>query len=84
MECFDRPKRHHYVEESVEGCYYRTGRVVIEDDVFLGANTVIGSNVTIGKGAVTMPGTLVVSDVPPYTIIGGFPPEVMGQRRLKI
>lgn len=74
----------HYVEGSVEGCFYRTGSVVVEDDVFLGANTMIASNVTIGRGAVTMPGTLVVSDVPPYTIIGGFPPEVLGKRRLKI
>jgi acetyltransferase-like isoleucine patch superfamily enzyme len=72
----------HYVEESVEGCYYRTGKVVIEDDVFLGANTVIASNVTIGKGAVTMPGTLIVSDVPPYTIIGGFPSEVLDKREM--
>jgi len=70
----------HYVEASVEGCYYRTGPVTVEDDVYLGAGTVIASNITIGKGAVVMPGTLLVSDVPPQTIIGGFPPEVLGKR----
>jgi acetyltransferase-like isoleucine patch superfamily enzyme len=69
----------HYVEDSVEGCYYRTGRVVIEDDVFLGAGSVVASNVTIGKGAVVMPGTLIVSSVPPGTIVGGVLCEVRGR-----
>ncbi len=69
----------HYVEDSVEGCYYRTGKVVIEDDVLLGACSVIASNVTIGKGAVIMPGTLIVSSIPPYTIVGGALCEVMGK-----
>ncbi len=72
----------HYVEASVEGCYYRTGRVAVEDDVYLGAGTVIANNITIGKGTVVMPGTLLVSDVPPQTIIGGFPPEVLGKREI--
>ncbi len=70
----------HYVEASVEGCFYRTGAVTVEDDVYLGAGTVIANNIIIGRGAVVMPGTLLVSDVPPGTIIGGFPPEVLGKR----
>jgi acetyltransferase-like isoleucine patch superfamily enzyme len=70
----------HYVEASVEGCYYRTGRVTVEDDVYLGAGTVIANNITIGAGAVILPGTLLVSDVPPNAIIGGFPPELRGRR----
>ena len=72
----------HYVEPSVEGCYFRTGKVTVEDNVFLGACSVIANNVTIGQGAVVMPGTLIVSDVPPFTIVGGFPPEVLGKREL--
>ncbi len=70
----------HYPEGTVEGCYYRTGKVSIEDDVFIGANSVIANNITVGKGAVIMPGTLVVSDVAPQTIVGGFPTEVLGKR----
>jgi acetyltransferase-like isoleucine patch superfamily enzyme len=70
----------HYVEPSVEGCYYRTGKVVIEDDVFIGACSVIANNITVGRGAVIMPGTLIASDVPPDTIIGGFPSAVLGKR----
>jgi len=70
----------HYVEGSAEGCYYRTGRVTIEDDVFIGTCSCIANNVTIGRGSVIMPGTLIVSDVPPDTIIGGFPSSVMGKR----
>ncbi len=72
----------HYPESTVEGCYYRTGKVTIEDDVFIGANSMVANNITIGKGAVIMPGTLLVSDVPPQTIVGGFPTEVIGKRDL--
>lgn len=70
----------HYVEPSVQGCYYRTGKVTLEDDVFIGAAAVIANNVTVGRGAVIMPGTLVVSPVAPCTIIGGLPSQVLGKR----
>jgi acetyltransferase-like isoleucine patch superfamily enzyme len=69
----------HYPEPSVEGCFYRTGEVVIEDGVFLGACATIANNVRVGRGAVVLPGTLIVSDVPPGAVIGGWPPELLGR-----
>lgn len=57
----------------------RTG-VVIEDDVWIGANSVILPGVTIYKGAVVASGSVVTKDVPSYAIVAGVPAKVMKYR----
>lgn len=47
--------------------------VVIGNDVWIGANVLIRCGVTIGNGAICAAGSIVTSDVPPYTIVGGVP-----------
>lgn len=47
--------------------------VVIEDDVWIGANVTILKGVRIGKGSVIGAGSLVTKSVPPYTIHTGVP-----------
>jgi len=47
--------------------------VVIEDDVWIAARSIILPGVTIGKGAVIAAGAVVTKDVPPYTVVGGVP-----------
>jgi len=54
--------------------------VVIEDDVWLGANAVILKGVTIGKGAIVASGALVTKNVPPYSIVGGVPAKLLKSR----
>lgn len=49
------------------------GEVVIEDDVWIGANSIILPGVTIGRGAVIGAQSLVKTNVPPYTVYGGVP-----------
>ena len=44
--------------------------VEIHDDVFIGANVYIKSNIIVGKGAVIGANAAVLSDVLPYSIIG--------------
>ena len=46
------------------------GKVVIENDVFIGPHCVILPNVTIGEGAVIKAGTVVSRNVPPHTLWG--------------
>jgi acetyltransferase-like isoleucine patch superfamily enzyme len=46
------------------------GKVVIEDDVFIGPHCVVLPNVKIGKGAVIQAGTVVSRDVPPGVLWG--------------
>lgn len=58
----------------------KPGRIVLEDDVWVGANAVILKNVTIKKGAVVAAGAVVVDDVHEYQIVGGVPARPIGQR----
>jgi galactoside O-acetyltransferase len=56
------------------------GKIVIEDDVWLGANVVVTRNVTIGQGAVVAAGAVVTGDVAPYDVVGGVPAKVISKR----
>ena len=51
--------------------------IVVEDDVWLGANVVITDGVRIGRGAVVAAGAVVTQDVPPHTIVGGVPARII-------
>ncbi|AUX25378.1 hypothetical protein SOCEGT47_059230 [Sorangium cellulosum] len=47
--------------------------VVIEDNVWIGARAMIFPGVTIGEGSVVSAGSVVIADVPPYTVVAGNP-----------
>lgn len=63
----------HYVDPSQSGRVFRYGSVVIEDDVFIGVNTIICSSVTIGKGAIIGAGSVVTKDIPSNQVWAGVP-----------
>ena len=50
-----------------------TNQVTIEDDVWVGANAVILSGVTIGEHCVVAAGAVVTKDVPPHSLVAGVP-----------
>lgn len=52
----------------------------IQDDCWLGTNVVICPGVTIGKGSVVGANCVVTRDIPPYSVVGGVPGQVIGQR----
>lgn len=54
--------------------------VVIEDDVWIGANVTITAGVRVGHGSVLAAGSVVTKDVPPFSIVGGVPARVLGSR----
>lgn len=54
--------------------------VTIEDDVWIGGNATILHGVTVGRGSVVGADALVTTDVPPYSIMGGVPARVIGNR----
>lgn len=54
--------------------------VVIEDDVWTGANVTILKGVTIGRGSVIAAGAVVTKTCPPYSIIGGVPAKILKYR----
>lgn len=59
---------------------YSRGDIVIENDVWIGANVTIMDNVCIGNGSVVAAGSVVTKDVPPYAIVGGNPAKVLKLR----
>jgi len=57
-----------------------TGKpVVIEDHAVIFARAMI-IVANIGRGAVVLPGSVVVKDVEPFTIVGGNPAKIVGKR----
>ena len=56
------------------------GNVVIDKNVWIGANTVILGNVKIGEGAIIGAGSLVNKDVNSFTIVGGVPAKIIKKR----
>lgn len=57
--------------------------VVIEDYVFIGPRVIILPGVTIKKGAVVGAGAVVTKDVEAFTIVGGVPAKLIGERKNK-
>lgn len=53
--------------------------VVIEDDVWIGANAVILPGVKIGNHSVVAAGAVVTKNVPPHTLVAGVPAKVIKQ-----
>lgn len=53
--------------------------IVIEDDVWIGANAIILKGVTLGKGCVVAAGSVVTKSVPAYALVGGNPARVIKQ-----
>lgn len=51
--------------------------IYIEDNVWIGANSIILPGVTIGEGAMIAAGSIVTKDVPPYSLVGGNPAKVI-------
>jgi len=56
------------------------GEIIIEDDVWVGANAVITRNVRIGAHSIIAAGAVVTKDVDPYSVVGGVPARLIRQR----
>ena len=54
-----------------------TSEIVIDDDVWIGANAVITAGVHIGRHSVVAAGAVVTKDVPEYSVVGGVPAKVI-------
>lgn len=55
-------------------------KVIIEDDCWIAANSIILAGVTVGKGSIISAGSVVTKDVPPYSIVGGVPAKIIKKR----
>ena len=57
----------------------QTSPIVIEDDVWIGANTIILKGVTLGRGCVVAAGSVVTKSIPAYSLVAGNPARVIKQ-----
>jgi len=55
--------------------------VIIEDDCWIAANSILLAGVTIGKGSVVAAGSVVTENVPPYSVVGGVPAKLIKSRK---
>lgn len=51
--------------------------IVLEDDCWLGAGSIILPGVTVGKCSIVGAGSVVTKDVAPYTIVAGVPAKII-------
>ncbi len=51
----------------------RKNKTVIEDEAFIGSDTMLVAPVRVGRGAKTGAGSVVTRDIPPYTLAYGVP-----------
>lgn len=56
------------------------GDTVIGNDVWIGYEALIMPGIKIGDGAIIAAKSMVVKDVPPYTVFGGHPAHLLRQR----
>lgn len=54
--------------------------VVLEEDVWIGANVTLLNGVRVGRGAVLAAGTVCRTKIPPYAIVTGNPAKLVGFR----
>lgn len=79
-QLFDKRSKHS-LTHSKDWTTVRSRPIEIEDDVWIGFNSIILSGVKIGKGAIIGAGSVVREDVEPWTIVAGNPAKII--KRLK-
>jgi acetyltransferase-like isoleucine patch superfamily enzyme len=55
--------------------------ITIGDNVWIGQRSIITPGVTIGEGSIVSAASVVLSDVPPYTVVAGYPARKIGTLR---
>ena len=82
--CVIAPTNHaHHSRREVmrnQGFMQSKGGVVIEDDVWIGANSTILDGSRIGRGAIIAAGSVVMRNVGEFEIWGGVPARLIGYR----
>lgn len=73
---------HDYNNDSIRFAPVITKPIFIEDDVWIGAHSVIMPGITIGKGAVIGAGSVVTKDIPEMAIVVGIPAKIIKYRLL--
>lgn len=83
-ECMIYTHTHNIKEFKMSDNIVECSQVVIEDDVWIGARTIVLPSVkTIGRGAIVGAGSIVTKQVDPFSIVAGNPAKVIGDRSIR-
>jgi len=63
---------------------HKPGKIILEDDVWIGSNVIILPNVKIGQSAIIGAGSVVTKSIPAMAIAAGVPAKVISMRKLSI
>lgn len=82
--CTFAPVNHAHKEKGrrirEQGFMPSRGGIIVEDDVWIGANCVLLDGAILRKGCVIAAGSIVRGEVPAYSINGGQPLRLLGNR----
>lgn len=67
-------------KQQVASAWDNRGDIIIGNDVWIGYEAVILAGILIGDGAIIGARAVVTKDVPPYTIVGGVPAQIIKRR----
>lgn len=59
----------------------KCGITVIEDDCWIGMNTLMTPGRHISKGTIIGMGSILTKDFPPYSVVGGNPAKLIKSRK---
>lgn len=83
--CTLAPTNHEYRDKKKnikdQGFMESKGGILIEDDVWIGANAVLLDGAVVRRGAVIGAGSVVRREVPAYSINAGTPAKTIGYRK---
>jgi acetyltransferase-like isoleucine patch superfamily enzyme len=71
---------HDYSDHIIKNKIYIFNKIKIEENVWVGANSVILKGVTIGKGSIVGAGSVVTHSVPENVIVVGNPAKIFKKR----
>ena len=63
---------------------YRLGKVIIEDDCWIGAGAIITAGVIVRVGTIVAAGAVVTKNTEQYSIVAGVPAEKIGERKINV
>ena len=75
--CHQRDLDHYFLGDNSVNLKYKKDKIIIENGVMIGMNSTIMPGVTIGEGSIIGANSLVVCDIPPWTIAAGNPAKVL-------